>query len=828
MPSWIFTLIRLALNITIIVTVGSASAQVTLNLTNGWNLMGNSSAVPIEVATTLGDASKINSVWTWNRTASKWAFYAPSMTSTDLAAYAQGKGYDVLTSIPSKDGFWVNASNPVSLSLAAASSAKLTESDLQVGWNLLSSADYRTPSQLNQILSSNMNAAGKAVVSTWAWDATSAKWRFYAPSLETQGGTVLDDYLNSKGYLSFNTSLAAADGFWVNAVSTPASATTRKAGLYYNYAKLGYYDDATSANQNDTLIHGMIDRFKSDGYTGVLFEISVGVSTSGILQHTLKYDRLFSLIDYANSIGLGTGILPNWTFDGVPSGYIGSDLFLNADVFSVLPAEFKADNFLTSIKQYYQENAATFELHRLDLLYVARGSVDFFTQPYYLSWEDIIKNIRQDYTGALSYAPASISKYRNTSIIDLVSIWRLLDAVALYEWPYVSEVPVDNLSDIVSGHYYSKMNATSVVEEIIQAGRKYKLPIMLIKCVMATNNALDGGIDPTNEQLSQIPLQTNPKMQANAFRGFFQVVSNNLYPFVTSVSVGNYEPWTYSNGISSPFSFGYFDMSRFPIESETVIKDYLSNPSVFRPIEITQVGPLNNVIYTRVGNNRVILNGGFDEVNADHGDDWFVVTRMRYEVTIGFNGWFANANNGSFYPIEIFIDGEKIGSSSIPFDAIKLALNPNGYWSDEQLLKLPISAGTVPNRISITMPGSNGGIIQIRDLSINYAGNNVIDPQSASHTYTASWSHPDWVLNGDVMSFDLSKFNLGSTTKFTSIDGGGGSDTIEFDPPQNRSYFKVTKANDLTIITDPKNIYPAVRIKNVEWIKFADETVAVQ
>jgi hypothetical protein len=69
-----------------------ASAATALNLVVGWNLLGNSSASSIDVAATFGDAAKIVSVWKWNRRASGWAFYAPSMSNTELTLFAQSTG----------------------------------------------------------------------------------------------------------------------------------------------------------------------------------------------------------------------------------------------------------------------------------------------------------------------------------------------------------------------------------------------------------------------------------------------------------------------------------------------------------------------------------------------------------------------------------------------------------------------------------------------------------------------------------------------------------------------------------------------------------------
>ena len=202
---------------------GLASAAATINLTAGWNLVGNGDSATIDVAARLNDQAKITTVWKWNKVENKWAFYAPSMTSDALAAYAQSKGYDVLTNIAPKEGFWVNAVTAATLTDSLATpptpgtpAVTLAASDLNPGWNLLGSADNKKPSQLNTGLSSSLNAAGKSIVTVWAWDAPTAKWKFFAPALEAQGGTALASYITGKGYLAFSTAPSATDGFWMN------------------------------------------------------------------------------------------------------------------------------------------------------------------------------------------------------------------------------------------------------------------------------------------------------------------------------------------------------------------------------------------------------------------------------------------------------------------------------------------------------------------------------------------------------------------------------------------------------------------------------------
>ncbi|OIP18475.1 MAG: hypothetical protein AUK51_04375 [Comamonadaceae bacterium CG2_30_59_20] len=213
-----------------------AGAFTPISLSAGWNLVGNSDPVAIDVATKLSGA-QITTVWKWNKSASRWAFYTPAMSAAELATYAASKQYDVLSTIDSKEGFWVNAtaavviSDPLAPPPAVGTGVTLTASDLAPNWNLMASADKKTPSELNAGLVSSLTAASKSISTLWAWDAASSSWRFYAPSLESNGQ--LASYIASKNYLPFISVLAATDGFWVNIgaatpVVNPPSAVLRR------------------------------------------------------------------------------------------------------------------------------------------------------------------------------------------------------------------------------------------------------------------------------------------------------------------------------------------------------------------------------------------------------------------------------------------------------------------------------------------------------------------------------------------------------------------------------------------------------------------------
>lgn len=198
------------------------------SLRAGWNLTGNSNTTPMDVASHLGDATKVNTVWKWVPTTSKWAFYAPSMAANELATYAASKGYEVLSTINGGEGFWVNAQQAFTIPPAGAMLVNSTSFQqgkpgaLKPGWNLVTIGNSVSPAGFNGDIGATPPPPGIVPVnltSLWAWDSSTSKWYFYAPSLELQGGSRLSDFISGKGYLDFNLhnkTLGNGAGFWVN------------------------------------------------------------------------------------------------------------------------------------------------------------------------------------------------------------------------------------------------------------------------------------------------------------------------------------------------------------------------------------------------------------------------------------------------------------------------------------------------------------------------------------------------------------------------------------------------------------------------------------
>lgn len=211
-------------------TLAAPPGQVTLNLAQGWNLVGNGRETNVDVTSAMGDASKITTVWKWIAARATWAFYAPGLTAQALMDYANSKGYEVLANIQAGEGFWVNAKLAATVNLpdatpiASSSFSATGARPLSQGWSLIATGDLPTPGNFNGSLSQTPPSPGSMPInltSLWAWDTTTPGWYFWAPSLANQG--TLGSYLTSKGYLDFSTmpssqpgTLPTNAGIWVN------------------------------------------------------------------------------------------------------------------------------------------------------------------------------------------------------------------------------------------------------------------------------------------------------------------------------------------------------------------------------------------------------------------------------------------------------------------------------------------------------------------------------------------------------------------------------------------------------------------------------------
>jgi hypothetical protein len=593
--------------------------------------------------------------------------------------------------------------------------------------------------------------------------------------------------------------------------------------LNTNFAKIGFYSDLQSLSHS-AIAREMIDKFAADGYGGVLFEITVGINTDGTLQNKLTYEELFAWMDYADKKGLKTGVLPNWNFNSGNAEYIGSGR---------KPIEFSNSNMLNSMKTFINEFLPKLQDHGLDIFYLSQNNSEFFVSEYRDFWVNAIKGFRALYSGALSNHVWTTDKFTNQSRIDPVAIWDLLDGIGVWVRAYISTEPIYNIDEIVSGYFGSKLNGTSVVNELISASLKFKKPILATINAMSLPNALDGGWDPTPEQALQSPLPTNPELQKLVFESFFQLVENNLRDIVTSISIGNSDPWMYkdfsSYKPSDSITFGdiavwsnfkFFDLSVSPSPSLDLIKKYLQDPSNFRVSNTTIGSSGNDLINTYVGNNNVYLNGGFDTVKSSIGNDnYFVSAAYQKNIKFDFSLYISKP---SYVLVTLNVDIDNGKNYSFKFAPTKTPSTSAGYW-DTNLIELDLPSDTKLETLKFSL--ETNGFARISNLSIN---NISLDGLTGTHTRVESWSEPNWVLSGDTYTFDLSTFIKSNYQgKTTFIDGGSGVDKIHFENLASVSEFKLTVLPNKINFYDISGKYPPVEATNVERLIFSDKSIAI-
>ncbi|MCF8090698.1 MAG: C13 family peptidase, partial [Desulfotignum sp.] len=192
------------------VATGGKECDFVTSLSPAWNLV----SLPVipddpSVDKILGDIEEtVASVWKW--VDGKWAVYLPGYEDGG-AAYASSKDFGQLTDIGCGEGFWVNASTDLSLSVSGSPPSN-TSCSLTEGWNLIGlKSDAATA--VADFVSGNEDK----IASVWKWD--NEKWAVYLPG-EDDGGAA---YAQGKEF-ALLVNINPGEGFWVNctqAVTAP-------------------------------------------------------------------------------------------------------------------------------------------------------------------------------------------------------------------------------------------------------------------------------------------------------------------------------------------------------------------------------------------------------------------------------------------------------------------------------------------------------------------------------------------------------------------------------------------------------------------------------
>jgi|GEM_PF-6444335 len=192
-----------SLDLTVLPAGDKASTGLELTLNPDWNLLG--ARMTIDVASTLGN---FTSVWKWE--SGKWEVRLPNDVAGDSGnAYAEGKGFVLLSTINPGEGFWVNNSTTTIAKVSPIAAPSDGTTSLTKDWNLigLRSASSKKASVL-------FGAETPKIVSIWKW--VNGKWAVLLPNdAAGDGGQA---YATGKGF-ELLVDIHPGDGFWVNASS---------------------------------------------------------------------------------------------------------------------------------------------------------------------------------------------------------------------------------------------------------------------------------------------------------------------------------------------------------------------------------------------------------------------------------------------------------------------------------------------------------------------------------------------------------------------------------------------------------------------------------
>ncbi len=163
------------------------------NIQKGWNLFGN--PFISEISINAFDNDSINTVWKWEN--NKWKIYSPNPNLTPIL-----EKYNIpkIEQLNSSDGFWVNANNPINITIYGTfgNINNILEKIIN-GWSLLGSGVDIDENMLNNYF--------KDVKTIWVWNSN--KWEIWTPDDKLK--EILDAY-----NLPFLTNINKGKGFWVN------------------------------------------------------------------------------------------------------------------------------------------------------------------------------------------------------------------------------------------------------------------------------------------------------------------------------------------------------------------------------------------------------------------------------------------------------------------------------------------------------------------------------------------------------------------------------------------------------------------------------------
>lgn len=588
-----------------------------------------------------------------------------------------------------------------------------------------------------------------------------------------------------------------------------------------SYASVGFYDQNFINGQGWSLatMKAGIDKLRGLGFTGIDFDVSVNFTDKGEIT-TPNYALLIQLLEYCKETNLDSAIHLQWVRGNDNAAYIGS--------YGNEISKFGNDTFFKSLNSYFAQFGKVFQASGVDVLFLGGLGGQIAGSDYFNYWKDVIDTARKDFKGELSYQAYSAMKGLPEGDLNGVAIWNLLDAFGVTVKPYISETPVSNLEEILSGYFFSKLNYSSVLQQIEKVFNETNKPLYLQFNAYALDNSLDSGWDPTTAQLKAGKAVANYELQAKAFQIFLELANNHLGLDLDSSRKVNIFMPNFNLGPDNS-EWQYFSMSEFPEPATSVIKNVLLDTPNRSNLQSITAGPTDDVIYLGQYAQNAHLNGGHDQVFGSNLNNTFYVEPLVTfaEVSGKISGWFDTGVKQ--FTLKISSNNKLLGTIDVTNTSAKNY--SNAYWSSAENFKVSIPTNSLPKDLELTVTTNNGSsFASVSDLNIYWLGETVLSLNDGKNTGNfnsqLNTQHPDWILSGGGKYFDLSTLKLLERSIGTSsIDGFNGIDTIVF--PSARVNYSFTKVLNSFIVKEKNTFTPDVMASNIERLQFLDTNIAI-
>ncbi len=189
------TLMLLMLSSIVATTVLLNATETTVDIKQGWQLVGNGSSI-----TTMDNFKKnsIKTIWRYDNSYKRWSAF--SSDENILASINSNTSIANLHNIPQNSGFWVNANSDDTITIDETNNIEAY--NLKKGWQLLG-----TNVQIDNV--DNVFNGSQDIDVAWSYDTSTQRWSAYSPNVDLQ------TLINNNSTIDTIQVLNANKGFWV-------------------------------------------------------------------------------------------------------------------------------------------------------------------------------------------------------------------------------------------------------------------------------------------------------------------------------------------------------------------------------------------------------------------------------------------------------------------------------------------------------------------------------------------------------------------------------------------------------------------------------------